>query len=650
MSAIETQNILAAKIRRGIAQGDYKSGRELVDAAVAGGDIQAFVQFVLRLRANRDTRRTWHTLCVERPLSPRWVSVFEQVAFNIYRAMRVQVVPAAERVEEEGLVMSRAQRRVLAPAGMAQPRAPPLAEMASRRALALWDSIRNKGVGLWIDNCYRRRYGLTAMRSNLSLDVTAVALVRLQYPGSCWGYRTMTLLGQQMPHAIAGILRELDYFNRRINNCIDGTMQREWVRAPLDLVRPAARAAPWLPVTLSEFRVGDHSELLHLLQSLLPLQQHVGRTVPLCVDMKIHAAIARFLYGLSYQEWNVHHFLRRLQVVYGVWHPYKYCCMVVYRQFHPLLALLEKPDLSIGAEAPVGRHLGYMERTFLGLLLAGQGRIKNMVTDARTRLAALPHPTPVDRLTFNKVVALHNLLYVYVPAVFTLGHQVRHCTWEGHEVGTGDEAKAVLQLSLTVLICLLGVEAAKKNEYVRTLCMALCMWTSWHSAVPAHVHVEESCEALIGRLGRACAKHTGVTDLDGTTDLFLTLRDVTKERRIRGQVSAKAVEHYEQSIVNFLRGASGSQPFMEWPGTGKGKKCTAVAPWPQDWRSTVRHRLTVSEGDLNTVFAWGMKQQTGRTPVNNRVKDFLRDNVPKRPAGQAAADRRAARLLGHRVA
>ena len=41
----------------------------------------------------------------------------------------------------------------------------------------------------------------------------------------------------------------------------------------------------------------------------------------------------------------------------------------------------------------------------------------------------------------------------------------------------------------------------KKVEYICTTTIALLAWQQWHNQVPGYVHVEESGEALLARLG-----------------------------------------------------------------------------------------------------------------------------------------------------
>ena len=83
-------------------------------------------------------------------------------------------------------------------------------------------------------------------------------------------------------------------------------------------------------------------EPLEILKELLNINWHaVCATVPIRVDMKVQAAIAGFLYGLRYRAFDLHLYLKPLQVMYGVCHPCKYYCAMIYKKFMPIVTVLQ---------------------------------------------------------------------------------------------------------------------------------------------------------------------------------------------------------------------------------------------------------------------------------------------------------------------
>ena len=65
-------------------------------------------------------------------------------------------------------------------------------------------------------------------------------------------------------------------------------------------------------------------------------------------------------------------------------------------------------------------------------------------------------------------------------------------------------------------------DADYKNEYVRTLSVALVTWQPWMSRIPAVCFVEEGYEALLSRMGHRCDVYRTLHGFDNTLDLFLT--------------------------------------------------------------------------------------------------------------------------------
>ena len=91
--------------------------------------------------------------------------------------------------------------------------------------------------------------------------------------------------------------------------------------------------------------------------------------MPLCVDVKIHGAVLKMLYSLSYERWDMHRFLGAMPLMYGIWHPYKHCLTLIYQRFYGLLVLLERPELKFGDKVPTRFKVAHMERTIASLLL-----------------------------------------------------------------------------------------------------------------------------------------------------------------------------------------------------------------------------------------------------------------------------------------
>ena len=133
---------------------------------------------------------------------------------------------------------------------------------------------------------------------------------------------------------VAGDLPSLD---RKIHGIVHQfPLQPSMVRVPLDVPSQQVHSLGWRSLMLSQLRVGCNDELVRLLQEVKELQRHVGQSLILLVDEKIHYAVCRLLYSHSHGDRDVATWLRDVVPLYGVWHPYKQTLHVVYRVFHPL--------------------------------------------------------------------------------------------------------------------------------------------------------------------------------------------------------------------------------------------------------------------------------------------------------------------------
>ena len=91
--------------------------------------------------------------------------------------------------------------------------------------------------------------------------------------------------------------------------------------------------------------------------------------MPLCVDMKIRYKLLKYLYGQSYLSWNFQLHWSSLPLIYGVWHPYKHMITMLYRNFMPIICLIEivHTDFKEGDGVPTNVKILHMEKTIVAL-------------------------------------------------------------------------------------------------------------------------------------------------------------------------------------------------------------------------------------------------------------------------------------------
>ena len=240
-------------------------------------------------------------------------------------------------------------------------------------------------------------------------------------------------------------------------------------------------------------------------------------------------------------------------------HPYKYLAKTIYRVFYRVFALIEYPGAAVGQKTVAQRKLLYLEKLFGALLLAGpmlRDQVENSINVIAGRVEAPLSTSTAEILEerakhqnlLTTLVALQDLLQFWLPAVFRAGWMVRCCTWEGRAAGTAMKARHLLEEILVQLIHLLDDYEAK-NEYVRTLAVALLTWTPWTSSLPGVCFAEESCEALLSRMSNRCEVYNHVHGFEATFELFVTLPPPKRgARATRGMLRRGLVQLFQSRL------------------------------------------------------------------------------------------------------
>ena len=117
------------------------------------------------------------------------------------------------------------------------------------------------------------------------------------------------------------------------------------------------------------------------------------KTLPMLVDENIHYRLSKLLYGSSSAQFAFGQWLSELPLLYGVWHPYKYCVLSVYRCFFPIFALLETTTPEEGRTISGVRRVLHIEKLVLTLLL-----LRHKIAErARSALVGLGDSPAEDR-------------------------------------------------------------------------------------------------------------------------------------------------------------------------------------------------------------------------------------------------------------
>ena len=122
---------------------------------------------------------------------------------------------------------------------------------------------------------------------------------------------------------------------------------------------------------LCQLRCGTKLDHLKFLNTIRHVQQATRHDLPLCVDMKIHCELLKYLYGQSYTSWNLQFHWSSLPLIHGAWHPYKHMIAMLYRNFLPIICLIERVHnhFKEGDTLPTKVNLLHMANPMLALCL-----------------------------------------------------------------------------------------------------------------------------------------------------------------------------------------------------------------------------------------------------------------------------------------
>ena len=208
-------------------------------------------------------------------------------------------------------------------------------------------------------------------------------------------------------------------------------IQLTFVRVFLDIVRQNVLSLRWQPMMLYQLRCGTKLDHLKLLNTTRHVQQATRHDLPLCVDMKIHSELLKYLYGQSYTSWNFELHWSSLPLIYKVWHPYKGMITMLYRNFMPIICLIERvpTDFKEGDAVPTEVKFLHMEKTILALCL-NAGTFSTRVQAKLDAFAVAAQNGPLNDMQSKSkelLLVLKVLLKEYCPAAFRIGVLVRDC-------------------------------------------------------------------------------------------------------------------------------------------------------------------------------------------------------------------------------
>ena len=240
---------------------------------------------------------------------------------------------------------------------------------------------------------------------------------------------------------------------------------------------------------------------------------------------------------------------------------------VLYRNFLPIICLIERvhTDFKEGDAIPTKVKL-HMEKIILALCRNAGTYLTGVQAklDAFAVAAQNGPLTDVPAKSKELHLGLKVLLKEYDSAAFSIGVLVRDGNWASRDPGGGNNALAVLESCLLVMLSLVG-DPWENVEYIKTLVVALVTWQHWHSRTPRCIHSEEYGEAILSRLCAQSRFWNTITSLSGTSEIFVTLtQTITRRKNLRFSLTEKCVMRYGSNLRKFIVSVSvASLPFVQ---------------------------------------------------------------------------------------
>ena len=575
----------------------------------------------------------------------RWLTNFSNEAYYVWLGMRRMALPqAAVPSGESTIAVMRADSRKLVHAGITKPSRLSIADQGALQFRKLWRSIVRRDIVMWVDNWWHAQFRANSVKPNVCLDVTAIAVLHTTPLPHFLGHPSLRDLVDRVDTVAMAFVQQHTEMLKVCTNMCNTPISRRTIRAPLDVAREAGRQQLFCkPFGIYESRIGQNQELLELLDMLRTTQRHCQKPMALLVDCNIHYRVLKFLYSRATIDWNFPDWLRGISLIYGVWHPYKHVCNIIWRKFFPLFSYITTPVFGAGARIYNHPKLIVIEKTIAALLLSApdiRAQLRQKITqfEGRANQAAL---NTQDGLRILRGLESH--LNYYLPAIFVVGHLVRNCTWAGRADGTGIVATCVLQRCVGLLVDLAGPVAAKM-DYVRTICCALLYNTEWHDDTPGAAHVEECCEALLAKLRARCKQHPDKHTADEAGDLFRTMPP-RQEARATESLSESVCVEVRDRVWALMRGAGREEhPTVRWS-SGP----FSVVEAERDTTYVFPEKGT--GGTLTVVFMKSILKRFLRTLVGGQglhddAMAYIRQHIPLRPPVNRREARAAVETVG----
>ena len=153
----------------------------------------------------------------------------------------------------------------------------------------LWRIIVRRDIVVWVDIWWHAQFRANSVKTNVCLDVTAIAVLHTTPLPHFLGHPSLRDLVEGVDTVAMAFVQQHREMLKVCSDLCNTPISRRTIRPPLNIAREAGRQdLCWKPFGIYESRTGQNQELLDLLGMLRSTQRICQNPMALLVDCNIH--------------------------------------------------------------------------------------------------------------------------------------------------------------------------------------------------------------------------------------------------------------------------------------------------------------------------------------------------------------------------
>lgn len=467
------------------------------------GPATALLSVACGLRKHKRRRRSINDINVALGgrSAPKWLRRLLECALALHRCVLITSEPMGRHNRDVMGVgrygMTKHALMALRRTGFVQGRRPNLRVLQREQQRSNQLTKQSSHV-LWLDNYFVKRFSQKG--ENACKDMTAIAIIAVAPILRRWHWPTVMELRACFDDCVRSAMATWDAQDLWVAAHVHQWPLQNELRVPLDCTRDPATAnqVKWQPLEVVGAACGELIGLLQCLSVVKTLRGRAMSTIPLVLDQNLYWRYLKLVYSSTYHEVNarMRYALDGMPPVCALWHVYKHCLVIWFRQFSPFLGMLHH---FLHSRRPHMRRAMKAEPKIYAIEILACSIASTVTQDYIEELHRRRNAAPPGSALHIRWCYLTSLLLVSTPWLIRIGIAIRSCTWRPDQ-----SASSVIPLRVLYecLRFLLSFQPETSSVYIREICVAVMLQAARPLAISPHGWQEESCEAMLSIVGR----------------------------------------------------------------------------------------------------------------------------------------------------